>query len=90
MDRKAFMTAAALGLFLFGWIAGRSQTSQPDFELTVDAPSGETTVECVKGCELLWVERGIPQSAPRGDKKFVYSCSVIRCGSGRVGGWVVR
>ena len=71
MVRKAFIASAALVLILIGWVAGRSQTSAPDFEFTVDAPSGETTVQCVRGCELLWVERGIPASAPRGDKKFV-------------------
>jgi len=89
MARKTFIAAVAFALVLFGWVAGRSQTSGPDFELIVNAPAGETTVECVRGCDLLWVERGIPASAMR-DKKFVYSCGAIRCGSGRIGGWIVR
>jgi len=89
MARSAFVAAIAMVLVLLGWIAGRSQASQPDFEFTVDAPSGETTVVCVRGCELLWVERGISPRAGR-DKKFVYSCGAIRCGSGRIGGWIIR
>jgi hypothetical protein len=90
MARKAFLAAAALGLVLFGWVAGRSQTSLPDFEFTVEAPAGETTVQCIRGCELLWVENGISPRAGR-DKKFVYSCGgALRCGSGRVGGWITR
>jgi hypothetical protein len=55
MARKAVTAALALVLVLFGWVVGRSQASQPDFEFTVDAPSGETTVQCVRGCELLWL-----------------------------------
>jgi hypothetical protein len=88
MAHKALI---ALVLVLIGWLAGRSQTPMPapDFEFTVDAPSGETTVQCVRGCELLWVERGPAPTAGR-DKKFVYSCGANRCRSGRVGGWITR
>jgi hypothetical protein len=89
MARRAIIVASALVLVLIGWVAGRSQTAAPDFEFTVDAPSGETTVECVRGCELLWVERG-PAPTAGHSKKFVYSCGAIRCGSGKVGGWIVR
>jgi hypothetical protein len=91
MARKAFTAALAVLLVLLGWVVGRSQSSlpAPDFEFTVDAPSGETTIQCVRGCELLWVERGPAPTAGR-DKKFVYSCGANRCGSGRVGGWIIR
>ena len=89
MTRKPFLAAAAVGLIFMGWVAGRTQTGAPDFEFTVDAPSGETTVECVRGCELLWIERG-PAPTAGHSKKFVYSCGAVRCGSGRVGGWIVR
>ena len=89
MARKAFTAAPALVLILLGWVVGRSQASRPDFELTIDAPSGETTVQCIRGCELLWIERG-PAPTAGHDKKFVYSCGAIRCGSGRVGGWITR
>src|SRR5213592_2352183 len=35
---------------------------EPDFELVVDAPAGPTTITCVRGCRLMWVERGINNS----------------------------
>ena len=38
---------------------------RPDFELIVNAPAGETRIECVRGCGLLWVERGIADDAIR-------------------------
>jgi hypothetical protein len=89
MIRKVFITSLAVALIFLGWIAGRSQTSEPDFELVVDAPAGETVVECVRGCDLRWVERGNRAAAGR-DRKFVYSCGAVRCGSGRIGGFVIR
>jgi hypothetical protein len=44
-------------LAFLGWTLGRAQTSAPAFEFVVDSPGGETTIECVRGCELAWVER---------------------------------
>ena len=89
MTRKAFIASIAFVLVLFGWVAGRSQTSTPDFEFIVDAPSGETHIECVRGCNLVWVERGIPTSATP-QTKFRYACGAARCGSGRIGEWITR
>ena len=89
MARKLIIVAAALALIAFGWIAGRAQMSAPDFEIRVDAPVGATYIECVRGCKLVWVERGInPNAVPQNE--FQYSCSgrVERCKSGRIGGWV--
>jgi len=75
-----------LGL-LIGWTAGRAQTSAPDFELIVTAPSGQTSVECVRGCNLKWVERG--NSANSGlMTKFTFACGASECSSGRIGGWL--
>jgi hypothetical protein len=77
---------SAIVAFL-GWTLGRAQTSAPAFEFVVDAPGGETTIECARGCELAWVERGLnPNSTPA--KSFKYQCSGPRCSSGRVGGWL--
>ena len=89
MAHKAFMAVVALLLISFGWIAGRSQTSTPDFELIVNAPSGETIIECVHGCNLLWVERGIPENATP-QTRFIYSCGAARCSSGSIAGWISR
>jgi len=89
MAHKAFIAVIALLLVSFGWVAGRSQTSAPDFEFIVNAPSGETIIECVRGCNLLWVERGIPENATP-QTRFTYSCGAARCSSGSIGGWISR
>jgi hypothetical protein len=89
MTRKVFIAAIALLLVSFGWVAGRSQASAPPFEFIVNAPSGETVVECVRGCDLLWVERGIPDNATP-QTRFTYSCGAARCSSGSIGGWLTR
>ena len=80
------ISLSAMLIFL-GWTVGRAQTSEPNFEFVVNAPGGETTVECVRGCKLAWVERGVnPDSTPMAT--FKYFCGAPRCSSGRVGGWV--
>jgi hypothetical protein len=83
--------AIAVALVLLGWVAGRAQApAQPDFEFTVSAPEGQTIVECVRGCELQWVARGVnPDATPRATFEFRCQNSPSgRCGSGRIGGWV--
>ena len=80
---------AALVLIGLGWIAGRAQAG-PDFEFIIDAPAGHTRVECVKGCKLLWVERGISGTPQR---TFNFECGgpdKDRCTSYRIGGWIER
>jgi hypothetical protein len=47
-------------------------------------------VECVRGCELAWTERGVNPNARR-MAAFTFACngpSQPRCTSGRIGGWV--
>lgn len=87
---KPFLVATfTFGGLLIGWAAGRAQTSAPDFELVVNAPSGGTSVECVRGCALSWVERGLnPNSGLMA--KFTFSCGASECSSGRIGGWLRR
>jgi hypothetical protein len=81
------MLAALVGL---GWVAGYAQSPGPDFEVVVNAPEGETTIECVRGCELAWVERGVnPNSKPM--RTFTFKCQGAadsRCSSMKVGGWL--
>lgn len=87
--RVQIVVCAAVLVFL-GWAVGRAQTSAPAFEVVVDAPTGETKITCVKGCELAWVERGVNPNAKPGPT-FTYSCSgAPRCSSARVGGWLSR
>jgi hypothetical protein len=73
---------------MLAWAAGRAQTSNPDFELIVNSPGGETTVACSRGCGLAWVERGInPTAKPM--PTFKYACSgAERCSSYEIGGWI--
>ena len=91
MVRTLMQVALALALVGTGWIAAKAQAqvSVPDFELQVDAPAGATTIRCVRGCKLAWVQRGLnPNDAPQ--PSFEYECTAGRCGSGLVGGWVAQ
>jgi hypothetical protein len=87
LTAKRIVTVA--GLLGAGWAVGRAQPATPSFELLVNAPAGQVTVECVRGCKLAWVERGVnPAAVPM--QTFSFRCSgpgVERCGSGRIGGW---
>jgi hypothetical protein len=88
--RTLLRAALSLALVGAGWVAAKALASPaPDFELQVEAPTGATTIRCVRGCTLAWVQRGInPTSAPQAS--FEYECTASRCGSGLVGGWVAR
>jgi hypothetical protein len=82
--------AVAFGLVVGGWSVGRAQSTQPAFELIVDAPVGETTVECLRGCGLAWVEHGVNPAAPA-MRTFKFDCfgpGKERCSSFRIGGWI--
>jgi hypothetical protein len=100
MGANKLVQAAVLGLMLLaGWTAGRAQTSSPDFELVVTTTTTDkgldTSVECVKGCKLAWVQRGVNPRAAR-LSSFEFSCSgnngnsVTQCPSGVVGGWIQK
>jgi hypothetical protein len=92
MFRVCLRIAIAATLVGMGWMAAKAQTPEPDFEIVVNAPSDETTIECVRGCELAWVERGLnPHSVPM--QTFSFGCIGSphpRCPSHRVGGWIKR
>ena len=92
MVRFVLQAAVAFSLVGLGWAAAKAQTTPPDFELMVDAPAGETVIQCVRGCTLLWVERGInPNGRPT--PSFSFRCTggaEQRCSSATVGGWVNR
>ena len=80
--RAAVRVALAVILVTLGWAIGIGQTSVPDIELVVDSPGGETTIQCLKGCKLAWVERGVnPNATPA--STFSYQCTgSSRCSSG--------
>lgn len=79
----------AFALIAAGWVAAKAQIPAPDFEIIVDAPGGATTIRCVRGCRLAWVERGInPNATPI--ESFDFACSGPRCSSFKVGGWLAK
>jgi hypothetical protein len=90
MGRTVLRVAVAVALAGGGWAVGKAQAPQPDFELIINAPAGHTSVECLRGCELMWVERGVnPNDTPQ--RAFSFSChgpGVQRCSSARIGGWM--
>lgn len=90
MRRIAVGLTCAAALVMTGWIAGRAQTPEPDFEISVETTLGngaETTITCLKGCGLSWVERGVnPRASVM--PQFTFRCTPTQtCASGRVGGW---
>ncbi len=90
MRRTAVRLVVAAMLIGLGWAAGMAQTTKPDFELVVDAPAGDVSVTCAKGCDLAWVERGVnPNATPT--QTFTFGCGgPVRCSSGKIGGWIRR
>jgi hypothetical protein len=92
MTRIAVGFTLAAALVMTGWMAGKAQTADPDFEIVVETKLGEsaeTTITCVKGCGLTWVERVSPNA--RVAPQFSYKCTPVQtCRSGRVGGWLRR
>jgi hypothetical protein len=91
MKRTALRLILALGLIGLGWAVGRAQGAGPDFEIRIDAPEGQTILQCVRGCQLAWIERMVPEAVKPTDAPFTYACSnsqTGRCASGRVGGWI--
>ena len=90
MTRIILRATIILAAMAMGWVAAKAQTAGPAFELVVDAPVGPTTITCVKGCTLAWVERGVnPNDTPT--STFSFKCggpNVERCSSRKVGGWI--
>jgi hypothetical protein len=93
MTRMALGFTLAAVLLMAGWTAGRAQTTEPDFVLVVETKVGvsaETTIRCVEGCGLTWIERGLnPNSSVM--PQFTFRCTPPEtCTSARVGGWLTR
>jgi hypothetical protein len=84
-------TSLAFVLVGLGWVVGYTQRSEPEFMMAIDAPVGETRVECVSGCELMGArDLGNPNAGRL--TVYVYGCSgrhVQRCGA-KIAGWLVR
>jgi hypothetical protein len=87
MRRTVRHIVVAAGLVGIGWTIGHSQTTAPDFEFSVSAPGGETIIQCLRGCEVSWVARGLNANAVAASN-FTFSCGAERCDSGAIGGWI--
>lgn len=89
MKRRIIRLVVALLLVAFGWLVGRANTPAPEFTLTIDAPSGHTTVACVRGCVLQGGrDEGNPNNVPIA--KYSFECSGAADGRGpaSVNGWL--
>lgn len=86
--RGASLAFVLVGL---GWLVGYAQRPEPEFMLAIDAPAGETRVECVSGCKLMGArDLGNPNALR--SMVYTYRCSgrnVQRCGA-KVAGWLAR
>jgi hypothetical protein len=89
MVQSLIRMGLAFALVATGWVAGRAQSTQPDFVIAVEGPAGRTTVRCERGCTLAWAERGVDTNAVSSGS-FEYGCTAGagRCESGRIGGWL--
>ena len=91
MIRTSLRVAIAAALVGVGWTAAKAQSSEPNFEIVVNAPAGETSIQCVRGCVLAFVERGLnpnQQPMPAFTFKCTGSAADVRCSSHKVGGWI--
>jgi hypothetical protein len=79
---------AALALIGLGWAAGAAGRPEPEFMIAIDAPAGQTRVECLAGCKLIG-GRDLPNTNATYMKIYSYSCSGQRCGA-QIAGWRVR
>jgi hypothetical protein len=84
------ITLCAALLVLAGWTAGKAQTTAPDFEIVVTTTTTGASVQCVRGCNLSWIERGLNPEG-KAISEFEYSCRGTNpCSSGAIGGWLQK
>jgi len=86
--RRAVWALVLIGL---GWVVGAAERPEPEFMIAIEAPVGETRLECLSGCKLVGA-RDLPN--PRADQMKVYSygCSgpdVQHCRA-QVAGWLTK
>jgi hypothetical protein len=80
-----FLTGVVLmGL---GWVAGAAQTTRGDLEIRVQAPTGKTTVECVRGCKVIGA-RDIENPRASQTSSYWFSCGAPDGCQGRIVGFV--
>jgi hypothetical protein len=91
VTRVAATVFLSIGMLGAGWTLGRAQTPvpAPEFVLSIDAPSGSTTLRCERGCVLQGGrDEGNPGAATM--TEYRYQCSGAERCKARVNGWVKR
>jgi hypothetical protein len=79
----------ALILLGLGWTVGYAQRPEPEFVIAIDAPVGETRVECMSGCTLMGArDLGNPNATQM--KVYDYGCSGAQRCEAKVAGWLVQ
>jgi len=79
----------ALVVLGIGWTVGYAQRPEPEFMLSIEAPVGETRIECVSGCQLIGArDVGVPSAGRM--KTYTFSCTGSHRCKGSAGGWVAR
>jgi hypothetical protein len=86
---KRIVTHFLIGVALvtLGWLTGSAQTTRGDFEIRVQAPTGKTMVECVRGCKMIGA-RDIENPRASQMSSYWFSCSAPDGCQGRVVGFV--
>src|SRR5687767_1525738 len=91
MVRSLSQAAVGAALVGLGWGIGQAEFSAPDFSIRIDAPVGQTKIECVRGCNLQGSrDEGNPNNQPV--PTYFYQCSgkgIARCVA-TVNGWTSR
>ena len=85
MARRVVWASLLIG---FGWAVRGAARPEPEFMIAIDAPAGETRIECLSGCKLIGA-RDLPNRNAIYMKVYSYGCSgsgVQRCGA-QVAGW---
>lgn len=73
MKRRFLAIIVTVALVFVGWSAGVAQSRVANFEISVDAPRGEVTLTCHRGCE--WTGPGFPG----GLQRITFRCDTERC-----------
>ena len=72
-----------------GWAVGYAQRPEPQFMLSIEAPMGETRIECVSGCQLIGArDVGVPSAGRM--KSYTFSCTGTHRCKGAAGGWLTQ
>ena len=84
MVRFATRVLIIIVLTAIGWSVGKAQEPPLVINFTIDAPVGDTTIQCERGCEFYSSQQG----RARASSQFMFSCTAEggrqRC-SGRFG-----